>query len=95
MPVFEFGATIAAHGVHRWWTGGGDYYASNHFPQFDVRIPPTPAVFPDDSGHSPALVYKDFACAVNDIWPYHASYFLTVENPSDIPIGYRMRVWVP
>jgi hypothetical protein len=97
MPsVYEFAATVGPHSSQRWWTGGNGFYSQGQFPRFDVRIPATPAVFPKGTtGDSPALTYKDFACSVNDTYPYNSSYYLTVQNDSDIAIGYRMRVYVP
>ena len=96
MASFEFTATIPAHSSQRWWTGGGGYYNNGHFPQFDVRVIAAPGVFPGPGpGPSPALIYKDFACAVNDRFPYDATYYLTVQNDSDVDLPYRMRIWLP
>lgn len=95
MAVYKFSATIGPGESQRWWTGGGDFYDDNHFPQFDVRVIPVPGIFPEGSDTSPALIYKDFACAVNVVFPYRASYFLTVENNSDRTISYDMRIWLP
>ncbi|MFG0329745.1 MAG: hypothetical protein ACF8PN_07585 [Phycisphaerales bacterium] len=95
MPVFTFSATLPPRGVHRWWTGGGDYYDHDHFPQFDARPRPYPGLWPPGSELSPALIYKDFACAIHDTWPYLATYFVTVENPSDRAVSYDMRIYVP
>ena len=92
--AFRFIASIGPFQSQTWWTGGGDWYSTDHFPQFDVRPRPVPGIFLDD-GNSPALTYKDFACSIRDTFPYHANYYLTVVNNSNRTIPYEMRVWVP
>ena len=94
MPVFRFSSSIEPGATHRWWTGGGDYYTDDHFPQLDARPRPRPGSFEDD-GNTPALVYKEFSCSIVDTWPYKATYFVTVENPGSRRVSYDMRVYVP
>jgi hypothetical protein len=92
MPSFEYDATIDPHSSQIWSTGGSGYFTSSQFPQFDVRVVATPAVFTGPGG-SPALIYKDFACATQDTFPYNGTYSFTVQNDSDIRLPYKMRIW--
>lgn len=91
---FTFSASIGPHQTQRWWTGGGDWYGNDHFPQLDVRPRPVPGIF-IEGDQSPALIYKDFACSISDTFPYRGSYYVTVVNNSHVTIPYDMRVWVP
>jgi hypothetical protein len=94
MAVFRYDATIDPGQSHFWTVGGNGWFTDDHFPQFDARPVASPGIFPHE-GDSPALVYKDFACALQAVWPYLAVYHLTVQNNSDRAIWYKMRVWVP
>jgi len=98
MPVFEFSATIGPGMTHRWWTGGNGWYHHDKIPQMDAhtRWPPNPGDFvPEVPNTSPPLIYKDFASAIGDTWPYDYSYFVSVQNTGSNTMAYHMRVWVP
>jgi len=83
MPVFEFNATINPGQSQRWWTGGSGWYKLSNKPQLDA--------YPVNPGAE--LVYKDFACKLED--DGYLSYFVTVVNNGPYPVNYKMRVWVP
>ena len=61
-----------------------------------MRIVPSPGRFPEPGPGSPALTYKDFACAAQDTYPYNGTYFLTVQDDFDrARLPYKMRIWFP
>lgn len=92
MAIFRYAATLGPGETH-FWSVGGNYFQSDHVPQLDVRLRPSPGLFTGDE--SPALFYGDFASSISASVPYNATYYVKVENRSDRTVPYDMRVWLP
>jgi len=96
MAVFEYTATIGPGMTHFWWTGGSGWYTHAKVPQLDAHVrQASPGDFLPGSHRSPPLIYKDFASAIGNTFPYLYFYYVSVENTGSNSMTYHMRVWVP